>query len=841
MKQSLSFLSILTLLALFAACEPVALTEPETDGPRTVTIGTSYERTATKAEIGDDLSFSWTPGDEIAVWTGRHFVTSEPYVSDNTFTLHLDGIRSGFGVYPASVADPDNAMVESLKVTLPESYDLSGKSVTYSPMPMIAVNNEGADLDFYHVGGLLRLTLRDVPAETVKIHVDLGHRITGSFAVTNPGHPGERDCVIATDNDATAGKTYVDFTNFTLSGSSTLLNLPVPTGTYTTVHVEAKNAADATLAGFGVSAAIDWDCERAWGKKLSNDNATYSLTLSMENLPYDGRERTLTVNSTKTMGSTTSAAPWKTQIQLDGEWVDLTDENRPAWLPSSFPKEGIGGERSYNVTLPKYLTTHEEQLRTAWADEIAAATRRPNGYYDKARVDLSKWNPVTHSLEARTTANCYIVQGPGDYMFPMVYGNAVDLICYNASDNTGSYDPQISGAGVLNKFRNHLENATEDESGGDPIAPYRIKQPWISADPNFGDNCTEVGILWQQFNNGSTNVITDLSICNEDQSAHKMVCFTVTENISPGNAVIYVKDTRSDMDCIAWSWHIWITDQDMHSVRLKNSSNSAGYPLQPVNLGWIDDSAGQYYAERSDQIRFVIVESPGTYKDLTLEQEAEEVVSTSGWSPYYQWGRKDPLRSDCGVINDELHHIYFSIRNPQSFLGYRVAGTTEEFDWTDNGFRNLWRAENNHYTASNRTATTGKKTVYDPCPRGYIMAPGCTWDGLSGTWESGKGWFFNTGFTTPAQVFFPASGYIRMENTGSTLHPDYTIEFRNQGTNGYYWTDFPSSIGTIRKSFGMKFDSSTITADGSSDSELKRAYAFSVRCVRDDRLTDENH
>ena len=280
MKQFLSFISILTLLALFSACEPVALTEPETDGLRTVTIGTSYESTATKAEIGDDLSFSWTPGDEIAVWTGRHYVTSEPYVSDNTFTLHLDGIRSGFAVYPASVADPDNATVESLKVTLPESYDLSGKSVTYSPMPMIAINNEGADLNFYHVGGLLRLTLRDIPAEAVKIRVFLpGHRITGSFAVTNPGHPGERDCVIATDNDATAGNTYVDFTNFTLSGNATVLNLPVPTGTYNNVRIEAKNAADATLAGFGVSAAINWNCERAWGKKLSNDNATYSLTL----------------------------------------------------------------------------------------------------------------------------------------------------------------------------------------------------------------------------------------------------------------------------------------------------------------------------------------------------------------------------------------------------------------------------------------------------------------------------------------------------------------------------------------------------------------------------------
>ena len=91
--------------------------------------------------------------------------------------------------------------------------------------------NSGADLDFYHVGGLLRLTLRDVPADAVKIRVNMGHRITGSFAVANPGTPGGNDCVIATDDHMDEGRAYVDFTNFTLSGGTAWLNLPVPTGT----------------------------------------------------------------------------------------------------------------------------------------------------------------------------------------------------------------------------------------------------------------------------------------------------------------------------------------------------------------------------------------------------------------------------------------------------------------------------------------------------------------------------------------------------------------------------------------------------------------------------------
>ncbi len=485
--------------------------------------------------------------------------------------------------------------------------------------------------------------------------------------------------------------------------------------------------------------------------------------------------------------------------------------------------------------------SHEERLRTAWTEEIAAAHRNPSNRFDEPRLDLSKWNFVSHRLENRTTANCYIVQGPGKYMFPMVYGNAVDLICYNTADNQSSYEPSVSGAGVLNQFRNHVRNATDYEW---TMTPYRIKQPWVSRDANFGANCTEVGILWQDMDG---TVITNLTTVDEftyaNGKADRFVCFDIpAETIKPGNVVIYVKDTGLTEESgsghpVAWSWHIWITDQNMFPVRMKNNSNSAGFPVQPVNLGWVDGEEGLYYPARTGQVRFVAADSAGDYADVELTQDEYEKMSTSGHAPFYQWGRKDPLQSTATAVTDELHHVYYSIRHPEVFLGQHTS-TITQFDWTDNGYRNLWKSENKKYGRTDRTATTGRKTVYDPCPRGYVMAPGTTWDDVhkTGSEWTGSGWIIPSGMNDGRKTYLPAAGYLRVENP-SGLESAHYLGLQNSGSKGYYWTDFPSSIGVHRQSFALKFESSESSFEV--NDEMMRAYGCSVRCVREDRFTDD--
>lgn len=608
----------------------------------------------------------------------------------------------------------------------------------------------------------------------------------------------------------------------------------------------------------------------AGGCKHNLNNVTvpdwiYNLEVNQNSFTaaLDGTLATpLEVKSTKTYGDTAQErtdneipTPWKTQIQIDTDdddtpdtWIDLADATPaqwPSWMPADFPTGGSPDTIDFVEQPDADMTeqpvmSHVERLQTGWVDEIAAATLNDNGAFTEARVDLSKWNFVKHASQNRTTANCYIVCGPGKYQFPMVYGNAIDMISWNTSDNTPSYDPDGSHVNYLDQFRNHVRNATDYRW---TLEPYRISQPWVSRDSNFGDNCTEVGILWKDYDG---DVITNLSTDVSKLSAKdRYITFKILpENIKPGNAIIYVKDTGLTEEAgygtghpIAWSWHIWITDQNMYTTAIKNSHSSNGFPIQPVNLGWVDDSDGVHYPERAETVRFVTVECQTEYEDVLFQQTEKEKVSSSGHGLYYQWGRKDPLRATSDVWTDENHHVYFSVRHPDRFIAYHCALLTE-YDWTDNEYKNLWKATNTAYGMSNRTATTGRKTVHDPCPPGYCIPPGYTWDDImkvSGNEWNGAGWFFPSGKDDGRMVYLPADGYLRIETDKSSLPWKYEQYkgLQNQGSKGYYWTDFPANTGDYTLSIGLKFDNtSTEVAD-----DIMRAYGLSARCAREDQYT----
>ena len=262
MKQQITS-SFLKGLALFAViCLSGCDLENKTSQVRDVVISASAEGDNTRAAIADDLSFSWTAGDRIAVWSGSSYYTSYSYESGNQFTVRLSGLRDNYAVYPANIADNDNATSSSLKVTLPAEYDFTDKGANYSPLAMAAVNAEGADLNFKHLGGLLRIALINVPANADNVVVDLGKKINGSFPVVIPASD---DMYIET---ATAGSAAESQVKFLIDPTSTtFINLPVPTGTYESLSVKVCNGT--TVLSTNVP-DFSWTCERAHGKKFSN-------------------------------------------------------------------------------------------------------------------------------------------------------------------------------------------------------------------------------------------------------------------------------------------------------------------------------------------------------------------------------------------------------------------------------------------------------------------------------------------------------------------------------------------------------------------------------------------
>jgi NADPH2:quinone reductase len=56
------------------------------------------------------------------------------------------------------------------------------------------------------------------------------------------------------------------------------------------------------------------------------------------------------------------------------------------------------------------------------------------------------------------TANCYVVNAPGYYSLPLVYGNAIK----NSATNASAYTSTVTGTNILNPFINHAGNGITD-------------------------------------------------------------------------------------------------------------------------------------------------------------------------------------------------------------------------------------------------------------------------------------------------------------------------------------------------------------------------------------------
>ena len=203
-----------------------------------------------------------------------------------------------------------------------------------------------------------------------------------------------------------------------------------------------------------------------------------------------------------------------------------------------------------------------------------------------------------------------------------------------------------------------------------------------------------------------------------------------------GNALIAAKDAEGN---VLWSWHIWVTDQpvEQHYV------NDAGeFDVLDRNLG----------ATRADR---------GT------GDEWKESIGV-----YYQWGRKDPFISnhykDIGRYQEVS--ILESILSPNSIV-------TNNYIQTQAG-KKEWM-----YPTNTLLWNISQKTIYDPCPAGYVVANNAIWSGFISTTDdstgsevyntSGQfdnGWnFFCNGSET---AWYPRTGMIfpRYEDTIDDYH-----------------------------------------------------------------------
>ncbi|MGI6792790.1 fimbrillin family protein [Bacteroides sp. KG68] len=562
--------------------------------------------------------------------------------------------------------------------------------------------------------------------------------------------------------------------------------------------------ADATFMMMPQTLPTDAKIEVIYKDKLTNKQRTLTATIKGEKWPmgktviyristgsiavtptlevtapaessYKGGNGTYTVKSYVSVsdGKSTANAPMAWEAEFSENGGSTWSSTPPKWL-TAFTKQdgGSTSAKSYTVTVAAQTSTTTNP-HTAALRKAAQVTN----------YDLSTKGNTTKA----NTANCYIVNAPGSYRLPLVYGNAIK----NGETNSPAYTSTARGEEVLNPFINH---------SGQPILGPNIY------DSHAVHSCT---LLWQD----GKNLVTNVRLSSDKHFLE----FTVDKaNIRQGNAVVTVRDASNT---ILWSWHIWVTDYKPGTSGTtapdKEITNHQGkkYKIMSYNLGWCDGEK-KTYAERTVQVRFkqkpTAGYTPVVTKIITLKQKAHAIVEP-GNNTYYQWGRKDPF---VGAIFDILTRrnktwydangnvktnqlfpvssfstgddcIKSSITNPNTFCtNYSM----------DQKYVNLWSVNNNGYASNDDLVV---KTIYDPCPAGYKMPPGNAFTGFTTTGENtnnssqfnvsgefNNGWNFHCGLNkTGDTVFFPATSWRHYNDAVLDL----------VGSNARYWSAVPNS------------------------------------------------
>ncbi len=796
MRQNTVYLLAAAML-LLPACQ-----QEEKDnlafGEKTITARFADEPQDTKTSYDGDSSidnFSWDAGDQIAVllsdgntYNAYDIVTVYPDTDPKTgkFVCSTTGSirRDFYAVFPAAAADEGNYGNPTLNVILPDEYDITGKGNDYAPVPMVASNRDtDTELDFYHVGGLLRLTLNELHENTQKIRVTFDKYVVGSFAVSNPG--GANPSITTPDTPGSDNGKSVAFkvaeNAIGENPSPVVLNIPVPCGTYNKVDVEMvdKNGTSLSVLSFEMVLCFN----RHHGKKLfvKELEASFSLDVTLDDFDTEGssvlesesRDIVLTLDKYK-FGEVVGHAPWKAYFYsskpevgdlVSPDWSEapLTDSQGNDWLTMS-AYEGGGDSDEVTVTIAK----------AAWAvapgrNLNIAAQRMYNEWQSAAAVsnlDLSTYDFMTGDTGACETANCYVIQNHGSYLIPCVYGNAYGNSRAYTTSTASTEDNPVLGH-FLNADGNPIQNAV------------------ITSDSNLDRSDFDqlvARVVWQDVLPGYEILSdSDLEFVSTPGTAANCPYIRVNfqkEKMAPGNIVIALYDKGKSK--VLWSWHLWVTREAFSTMNVLQQDNTTSNTFLNVNLGWTPPIS--YYGGRSvPRDQYVIIVSTenqevvGSFHVSQGEYVQDDVICDAYSNTFYQWGRKDPFLPSVGNSNYNRPNSFsrdfggnvtytdlnlpvgyvassegveaafgFMIRNPHLFFTNLTSYPK---------FMNLWNIDNNQITD---VAVT--KTIYDPCPRGFHLPRRNAFTGfiLNGMQEDHAANIFGTFLPASADDELPA-------------------------------------------------------------------------------------
>lgn len=331
-------------------------------------------------------------------------------------------------------------------------------------------------------------------------------------------------------------------------------------------------------------------------------------------------------------------------------------------------------------------------------------------------------------------------------------------------------------------------------------------------------------LLWSN----PDGVISNVSLEND---GHIYFFTKEAESIVSGNALIAVCDAN---DNVLWSWHIWATDYDPET----DYDEFGGQQVMSRNIG-----------------------------GLASSKDTEDDVWKS-YGLFYQWGRKDPFpgprawnsTSQLDMYDSKSRAVTMSFKTSSGETGtvdYATAYPTtfiagvedSDYDWVFAGRDNdLWSED--------------EKTLYDPCPVGWRVAPARVWAEFTTTGDSSEevtefnvdggyeyGWMFLDDNDNP--TFWPGAGRRTFSNLLASSNRNYTNvihgEFGDSEDEktlsvGFYWSSSSATVSGRSSLLAFRSDYVNPGTDtyGELDAETgawspegARAGGFPLRCVKE--------
>ena len=182
---------------------------------------------------------------------------------------------------------------------------------------------------------------------------------------------------------------------------------------------------------------------------------------------------------------------------------------------------------------------------------------------------------------------------------------------------------------------------------------------------NINYNNLRVNVLW------TTNIdlVKQVSISNHSpRSLQDIDNTTIKVRINPnqtGNAVVTLHN-GSIKNPVYWSWHIWVTDSEVNSIRyVTDEPDKTAYNyINYVNKGQVLDT------EFMDRNLGAESAFP-TVLDINKPSIEEQNLIKKSGGLQYQWGRKDPIPSFTNP-DGSVYDIYLGNVHPNGTITYSV-------------------------------------------------------------------------------------------------------------------------------------------------------------------------